>query len=172
MSRGRAAAAAAAIGLLLAGAGVALAQATYLQAVRTDESILARDHLTQADIRRANAALFAGVACSQPEITSDLSSKPPDVPDAQARLQELDRALSNPPSAAPGVEAKLRRLAGSAPYQREQPESPGELFAGWVQGREAALPAAACGGSRRAAPCRELAAGRRRRASAAGTDRR
>lgn len=130
----------------MAGAGAAAAQVTYLQAVRTAESILARTHLTDADIRRANAALFAGVACSQPEITSDLSAKPADVGDAQARLQALDRALANAPSAAPRVEAGLRRLAGSSPYQREQPESPGELFSGWVQGREAALQAAACGG--------------------------
>jgi hypothetical protein len=144
--RAGAAAAASAFGLLVACAGMALAQVTYLQAVQAAESILAREHLSAADIRRANTALFAGVACSQPEITSDLTAKPPDVADAEARLQALDRALSNPPSAAPGVEAKLRSLANSSPYRREQPESPGELFTGWVQGREAALQAASCGG--------------------------
>ncbi len=147
LSRGRtpALAAALAAGLVVLGAGIALAQATYLQAVRDAESILDSSQGTSG-AAHASTALAAGVGCSQPEISADLAGKPPDVGDARRRLRALDTALTSPPSPAPGAESELRRLAASSPYQREQPESPGELFTGWIQGREAALQAAACGG--------------------------
>jgi hypothetical protein len=119
----------------------------YLDAVRRAESVLDRPHPSAGDARHAQSVLAAGVGCSQPEISSDLSAKPPAVRDAQQRLQALDRALSNPPAPAPGAEGAARSLAGGAPYQREQPESPGDLFSGWLQGREAALQAAACAGA-------------------------
>jgi len=135
-----------AAGLLVLGTATALAQTGYLPAVRNAERILARGHLSAADLRRADAALGAGVACSQPEISNDLVSKPPEVADARARLRSLDQALSHPLTPGTGTESALLGLATSPRYQREQPESPGELFSGWVQGRLAALNAAACTG--------------------------
>jgi hypothetical protein len=128
------------------GAGTAVAQVGYLQAVRAAESVLARSHVSPADASRANSLLAAGVACSQPEISSDLSAQPPQVGGARQRLRALDQALAHAAAPAPGAESALRRLAASPAYQREQPESPGDLLLGWVQGREAALQALACTG--------------------------
>lgn len=148
LRRGRRSAIAAALaagGLALA-FGRVLADTGYLQAVRAAETILARPHVSAADVRRASSVLAAGVGCSQPEIADDLAGSPPATQDAGQRLQALDRALSNPPRPTSGVEERLRGLAGRPPYQREQPESPGDLLSGWVQGREAGLQAAACGG--------------------------
>jgi hypothetical protein len=136
-----------ALGAGFAALALAAAAATgYLDAVRRAESLLERPHVSAGAARHAESALAAGVGCSQPEISSDLTAKPPAVDDARRRLQALERALSNPPAPQPGAESTARSLAGHSPYQREQPESPGDLFSGWLQGREAALQAAACAG--------------------------
>src|SRR5207248_149654 len=145
-SRTSAIACALAAALAVIAAAAVLAQAGYLGSVRNAERILARPHISAADARRADSVLVAGVGCSQPEISSDLVSRPPDLKDARGRLKALDKALANPPRPAGGAESELRRLAGTSTYQREQPESPGDLFGGWVQGREAGLQVAACGG--------------------------
>lgn len=136
--------AAAAVGLALT-AGAAAAD-SYLGAVRSAERALAAPGLSSAAVQRIRSRLLAGTTCSQPEIDADLTVKPPDVADARQRLASLDQALTAAPQPRAGVEAKLRSLATSGTYDREQPESPGDLLQGGFQSLEAKLAGAACGG--------------------------
>lgn len=138
------AAAALALGVLLA-ASVAVADG-YLQSVRAAEQALRQPGLTASELAGIRDRLAAGTSCSQPEIATDLSVQPAQVEDARQRLAALDHALTAPAEPAPGAESRLRSLAASSPYNREQPESPGDLLTGQLQSILARLAAAACGG--------------------------
>ncbi|HEX6489106.1 MAG TPA: hypothetical protein VF137_09610 [Candidatus Dormibacteraeota bacterium] len=134
-----------AAGLLVAGGATALAGSAYLDSVRQAERYLAAEHPSAGSIAAAARALDGGTSCRQPEIADDLNAKPPDIGDARARLRGLDTALSRPLHPASGVETQLRRMGSAAPYNREQPESPGDLLSGWIQAREASI-FSGCGG--------------------------
>jgi hypothetical protein len=136
---------ASAVSFALLSAGAALADG-YLQSVRTAEHALSGHTLSGKQLREIADRLSTGTSCTQPEIADDLTSSPPDTADARDRLAALDHALAAPLRPRAGAQARLRALALTSPYNREQPESPGDLLNGVLQSFVARLAAAACGG--------------------------
>ncbi len=88
--------------------------------------------------KQATTTLKAGTGISQPEILTDLATRPPNYEDARTRLQALLDVIDHPASTGDPVlaQTKLHEILSMSRYDAlHRPPTPLERFAQWLRDR-------------------------------------